>query len=156
VYQGQKVDLFLPSLSFLAEAQPRLENRRGQKALKAQVHIKFFRRLHKLQSKRHHWKNCIYHFQIDKFISTLIIFFNSICYQLTNKTRNLLFAIQLFIYISSGDRTIIGFVGLVVNLLNRPIDGAPVQRPEKSSEKNYFSSAFENEQLPFSLRVPKN
>jgi hypothetical protein len=32
------VDLFLPSLSFLAEAQPRLENRRGQKALKAQVH----------------------------------------------------------------------------------------------------------------------
>jgi hypothetical protein len=27
------VHLFRPSLSFLAEAQPRLENRRGQKAL---------------------------------------------------------------------------------------------------------------------------
>jgi hypothetical protein len=33
VYQGQKVHLFRPSLSFLAEAQPRLENRREQKAL---------------------------------------------------------------------------------------------------------------------------
>jgi hypothetical protein len=33
VYQGQKVHLFRPGLSFLAEAQPRLENRRGQKAL---------------------------------------------------------------------------------------------------------------------------
>jgi hypothetical protein len=32
VYQGQKVHLFRPSLSFLAEAQPRLQNRRGQKA----------------------------------------------------------------------------------------------------------------------------
>jgi hypothetical protein len=33
VYQGQKVHLFRPRLSFLAEAQPRLDNRRGQKAL---------------------------------------------------------------------------------------------------------------------------
>jgi hypothetical protein len=33
VYQGQKVYLFRSSLSFVAEAQPRLENRRGQKAL---------------------------------------------------------------------------------------------------------------------------
>jgi hypothetical protein len=32
MYQCQKVHLFRPSLSFLAEAQPRLENRRGQKA----------------------------------------------------------------------------------------------------------------------------
>jgi hypothetical protein len=32
VYQGQKVHLFRPSLSFLTEAQPRLQNRRGQKA----------------------------------------------------------------------------------------------------------------------------
>jgi hypothetical protein len=38
VYQGQKVHLFRPSLSFLAEAQQRLENRRGQKA---EVRIKF-------------------------------------------------------------------------------------------------------------------
>jgi hypothetical protein len=147
------VDLFLPSLSFLAEAQPRLENRRGQKA---QVHIKFFRRPHELQRKRHHWKNCIYHFQIHTFISTYYVtIFNSICYQLATKTRNLLFAIQLLIYIINGDRTTIGFVGLVVNLLNRPIDGETVQRPKKCVQKNYFSSAFENEQLPFSLRVPK-
>jgi protein-tyrosine phosphatase len=33
VYQGQNVHLFCPSLGFLAEAQPRLENRRAQKAL---------------------------------------------------------------------------------------------------------------------------
>jgi hypothetical protein len=33
VYQGQKVHHFRPSLSFRAEAQSRLENRPGQKAL---------------------------------------------------------------------------------------------------------------------------
>jgi hypothetical protein len=46
-----------------------------------------------------------------------------------NKTRNLLFAIQLPIYviiIHIYDKTIIGFVGLVVNLLNRQKDGATV------------------------------
>jgi hypothetical protein len=32
VYQGQKLHFFPPSLSFLAEAQPRLENRREQNA----------------------------------------------------------------------------------------------------------------------------
>jgi hypothetical protein len=31
--KAQKVHLFRPSLGFLAEAQPRLDNRRGQKAL---------------------------------------------------------------------------------------------------------------------------
>jgi hypothetical protein len=31
-YQGQKVHLFHPSVNFLAEAQPRLENNRRQKA----------------------------------------------------------------------------------------------------------------------------
>jgi hypothetical protein len=35
------VHLFRKGLSFLAEAQPRLENRRGQKALLAEVHIHF-------------------------------------------------------------------------------------------------------------------
>jgi hypothetical protein len=35
------VHLFRPSLSFRDEAQPRLENRRGQKAILAEVHIKF-------------------------------------------------------------------------------------------------------------------
>jgi hypothetical protein len=32
MYQGQKVHLFRPCLSFLAEAQPRVENGRGQNA----------------------------------------------------------------------------------------------------------------------------
>jgi hypothetical protein len=31
MYQGQKVHPFCPRMSFLAEAQARLENRRGQK-----------------------------------------------------------------------------------------------------------------------------
>jgi hypothetical protein len=46
----------------------------------AVLHIKFFRRPHELQSKRH----LLIH--INKF-------FNSICYQLANKTINLLLAI---------------------------------------------------------------
>jgi hypothetical protein len=70
------------------------------------VYIKFFRRLHELQSKRHHWKNY-----------TFILYL---------PFSNLLFAIQLFIYIIYGDRTIICFFGLVPNLLNRPTDGATV------------------------------
>jgi hypothetical protein len=56
-----------------------------------------------------------------------------------NKTRNLLFAIQLPIYviiIHIYDKTIIGFVGLVVNLLNKLTDGATV-----SARKSYFLSA---------------
>jgi hypothetical protein len=48
VHQAQKVHLFRLSLSFLAEAQPRLENSRGQKALVGRWHIKFFRRPHEL------------------------------------------------------------------------------------------------------------
>jgi hypothetical protein len=31
MYQGQKVHIFRSSLEFLAEAQPRFENRKGQK-----------------------------------------------------------------------------------------------------------------------------
>jgi hypothetical protein len=55
------------------------------------------------------------------FINTyLLTFFYSICYQLANKTRNLL------IYIIYGDRTIIGFVGFVANLLKKQTDGAMV------------------------------
>jgi hypothetical protein len=48
--------------------------------------------------------------------------------------------------------TIIGFVGLIGNLLNRPTDGASGQCPKKS----YFSTAPEYVKLPFLLRVPKN
>jgi hypothetical protein len=59
------VHLVLSSLGFLAEAQPRLENRRGDKRhLLADVHIRFFRRPHE-----HHWKNY-------KFILYHLIFSN--------------------------------------------------------------------------------
>jgi hypothetical protein len=86
VYQGQKVHLFRPSLSFLAEAQPRLKTSEDKRHFLAEVHIEFFK--------------------------------------LLNKSRFFLFAIQLLIVY--GDRTIIGFVGFVDNLLNRPTDGATV------------------------------
>jgi hypothetical protein len=65
MYQGQKLHIFSPSLSFLAEAQPRLENSQGQKVLlgdrtkyKAKDIIKKMTNLF-----------CIYLFQIDKFIN---------------------------------------------------------------------------------------
>jgi hypothetical protein len=50
------VHLFRPSLSFLAEAQPRLTDE-DKKHFLAEVHIKFSRRPNELQSKKHHWKN---------------------------------------------------------------------------------------------------
>jgi hypothetical protein len=40
--KAQKVHLFRPRLSFLAEAQPRLENRRGQRNFLTEVHTTFF------------------------------------------------------------------------------------------------------------------
>jgi hypothetical protein len=55
------------------------------------------------------------------------------------------------IYIIYGNRTIIGFVGFVANLLNRPNRWRHGQRPKKS----YFSSASEYVKLPFSLKVGK-
>jgi hypothetical protein len=75
-------------------------------------------------------------------------FIVDICYQLVNKTRNLLFAIQLLIYIICGDRTIIGFLD---NLLNRPTYGATVSVRKIVP----FSSACEYVKLPFLLRMPK-
>jgi hypothetical protein len=57
VYQGQKVHLFRSSLSFLAEAQPRLKTGDDKRHFLAEMFIKFFKRPHELQSKRHHWKN---------------------------------------------------------------------------------------------------
>jgi hypothetical protein len=38
-----------------------------------------------------------------------------------------------------GDRTIIGFVGLVVNLLNRPIDGATVGNRKRVTFRPFVS-----------------
>jgi hypothetical protein len=68
------VHLFRPSLSFLDEAQPRLENRRGQKAILAEVHIKFLGDLTNYKAKDITGKIanlfCIC-FQIDKFINTI-------------------------------------------------------------------------------------
>jgi hypothetical protein len=68
MYQGQKAHLFRSS--FLAEEQPRLENRRRR----AELHITFFRRPHELQNKDIIGKItnlfCIYFFQLDKFINT--------------------------------------------------------------------------------------
>jgi hypothetical protein len=51
------VHLFHLSLSFLAEPQPRLEISEHKRYFLAEVHIKFFRRPHELQSKKHHCKN---------------------------------------------------------------------------------------------------
>jgi hypothetical protein len=53
------VHLFCPSLSFLAEAQPRLETGEEKRYFLAEVNIKFFRRPHELQDKRQHWKNFV-------------------------------------------------------------------------------------------------
>jgi hypothetical protein len=74
-----------------------------------------------------------------------------ICYQLPNKTRNLLFAIctinYLHIYIIYGDRAIIGFVDFVAN--------RPTERHTQRLKKSYFSSACEYVKLPSSLKMPK-
>jgi hypothetical protein len=65
-----------PSLSFLAEAQPRLKTGEDKEHFLAEVHIKFFKRPHELQSKNFIGKItnffCIYSylFQIDTFINT--------------------------------------------------------------------------------------
>jgi hypothetical protein len=67
------------------------------------------------------------------------IFFN-ICYQFANKTRNLLFAMQLLIYIIYGDRTIIGFVGFVANLLNSTTDGATVSVRKRVTFRPFVST----------------
>jgi hypothetical protein len=107
----------------------------------AEVHIKFFRLQHELQSKKHHWQIinlfCIYLFQIDKFINIYeTFFFIVIVSSLPIKLEiYYIFAIQLFIYIIYGDRTIVGVVGFVANLLNRSTDGATVNVRKSTSEK---------------------
>jgi hypothetical protein len=44
----------------------------------------------------------------------------------------------ILIYIIYGDRTIIGFVGFVANLLNKRTDGATVSVRKNASEKELF------------------
>jgi hypothetical protein len=60
--KAQKVPLFRPSLSFLVEAQPRLENRRGQKAL-------FGRGAHKVRLSKH--------FEEHQLIVNFVIIFDT-------------------------------------------------------------------------------
>jgi hypothetical protein len=111
-------------LGFLVEAQRDLKTGEDKRHFLAEVHIKFFRRPHELQSKRHDSKN--YKFILYLFFSNILLHldytdtfinmyiltvFYSIFYQLANKTRNLLFAIQLLILIIIyGDRTIIAII----------------------------------------------
>jgi hypothetical protein len=141
VYQGQKVHLFRPSLSFLAEAQQRLENRRGQKA---EVRIKFFRRPQKLQTKDIIAKITNLFCISSRYILTIffIVFFISL------PTKREIYYIRIcnyiLIYIIYGDRTIIGFV---VNLPNSPTDGATVSVRKRVTFRLLVST--------FSSRVPK-
>jgi hypothetical protein len=71
-------------------------------------------------------------------------FLYSICYQLANKTRNLLHMYfqynYILIYIIYGDRTIFGFVGFVANLLNRPTDGATVSIRKRITFRPFVSA----------------
>jgi hypothetical protein len=62
------VRLFHPSLGFLAEEQPRLENKRRQKArFWVEVHIKFFRRPHEHKAIGKITNLfCVYFFQIHR------------------------------------------------------------------------------------------
>jgi hypothetical protein len=66
MYLGQKVHLFRPSVSFLAEAQPRFETGKDERHFLGKV--TFLRRPHELQSKRH-WKNYkfILHLPFSKY-----------------------------------------------------------------------------------------
>jgi hypothetical protein len=49
----------------------------------------------------------------------------------------------------------IGFIGIVANLLNISTDGATVSVRKSASEKSYFPSAYEYVKLLCSLRVRK-
>jgi hypothetical protein len=102
VYQSQKVHPFCPSLSFLAEAQPRLDTGEDKRHFLAKDIGKISNLF------------CIYVFQMDKFIN--------ICQQNQKFTMYLQYN-YILIHITYDDRAIIGFVA---NLLNRPTDGAMV------------------------------
>jgi hypothetical protein len=99
------VHLFRPNQGFPVQAQPRLKTDEDKRHFLAEVHIKFLRQPHELQSKTLLEKLQIYFF---KYIQLTI--FYSIFYQLANKTRNLLFSIQLLIYLIYGDRKIIAII----------------------------------------------
>jgi hypothetical protein len=79
------VHFFCPSVSFLAEAQPRLKTGENKGHFLTKVHIKFFRRPHNYKARNIIGRItnlfCIYLFQIDTFINIYIltIFFFSIC-----------------------------------------------------------------------------
>jgi hypothetical protein len=133
VYHGQRVHVFRPSLSFLAEAQPRLEKQARTKGTFWQrCTLNFLGDHMNYKAKDIIGKItnlfCIYLFQIHTLlIHNINIFFIVFVISLPTKLQTYyVFATQLLIYIIYGDRTIIGFVGFVANLLNRPIDSAMV------------------------------
>jgi hypothetical protein len=73
---------FRPSLNLLAEVQPRLETGEDKRHLN---YIIFFRRLHELQSKRHHWKNYKFILYLpcpNRYILTIfLLYLLSVCQQ---------------------------------------------------------------------------
>jgi hypothetical protein len=113
VYRGQKVHLFRPSLSFLAEAQPRPKTGEDKRNFLTQVHIEFLGDCAKYKANK-------INLLLGVHINT---FFNSICQSLPTKLEIYCYYLHHLFY---GDRTIIGFVGFVANLLNIPTNGATV------------------------------
>jgi hypothetical protein len=137
VYQGQKVHLFRPSLGFLAEARPRLENRRKQ----IYFVFTFIKQINLL------------------FIILLYIYYIFTVFVISLPTKRKIYYLQynyVLIYIIYSDKTIIGFIGFVANLLSRP-RWRHGQRPKKCVRKRvafrplvskitgFIKSAFRNE-----------
>jgi hypothetical protein len=73
---------------------------------------------------------CIYFYQTDKFINTY--FFTVFVISLPTKRE--IYYLQ-YNYVLYSDRTIIGFIGFVANLLSRPKGGATVSVRKSASEK---------------------
>jgi hypothetical protein len=116
----------------------------------AEVHIKI------LGDRTNHKAKGIIKNKYYKFILYLPFSNRETYYVLTKKmyqlpTKREIYYMQynyVLIYIIYGDRTIIGFVGFVVNLLNRPTDGTTVQRLKKCVRKRITFRPL--------LRTPKN
>jgi hypothetical protein len=122
----QKVHLFRSSLGFLVEAQSRLENRRGKKALFGRGAHEIFKatarttkQMTSLEKLQIYFVSTFFN-QIHSLIHINNFFINKIFYLRANKTRSLLFAIQLLIYIIYGDRTIIAII--ICDVRRRIID----------------------------------
>jgi hypothetical protein len=124
------VHLFRPSFSFVAEVQPRLQNRRRQMAV-------FGRAVNILGDRTNYKAKNIIGKNTYKFV--LYIFY-SIYYQVTN---------NLHICIIYGDTTMTGFVA---NLLDRPTDEATISVRKRVTFRPLLSIYVK---LQFSLSVSK-